>query len=149
MAKPKTILISIPIILLATGILYYFIPSELAPAEDSGAIMAPIMAPTSANINYIKKYTQMVEPIFNSVPEKENFAIINGHPTVNMGFSLLLLKPWSERKRSIDQITAELMPKLWSIPGIMIFPINPPNIPGAGHGSPIQIELQILGHYKK
>ncbi len=145
----KKTLTLVPIILMLTGFLYYFIPSELAPQEDPGYIIAPIMAPTSANIDYVQKYTKMVEPLFKNVPEKENYLLVNGYPTTNLGFSFLTLKPWSERKRGVDQIIAELFPKLWSNPGVMVFPVNPSRLPGAGNGDPLQIEIQTLGDYNK
>ncbi len=143
----KKVLSLVPTILLATGILYYFIPSELAPQEDPGYIAAPIMAPTSANISYTDKYARMVEPFIKKIPELDNYLIVDGHEAVNAGVAIVLLKPWSERKRSVDQIVAELLPKLWSIPGIIAFPINPSSLPGAGNGAPIRIELQTLGDY--
>ena len=149
----KKILAIIPIVLLATGVLYYFIPSELAPLEDGGYIYAPIMAPTSANIEYTEKYAKIVESFFAKVPEADNYLIVNGHGSTgsapNFGIGILILKPWSERKRSVDEIITDLFPKLWTIPGVITFPMNPSNLPGAGSGSPIQIELQTLGDYTK
>ncbi|MBU0745122.1 MAG: efflux RND transporter permease subunit [Gammaproteobacteria bacterium] len=145
----KKVLSIVPIVLIATGVLYYFIPSELAPAEDQGYVVAPIMAPTSANIDYTQKYTKMIEPYFEKIPEAQNYLIVNGHPNPNLGISILTLKPWSERKRSVDKIISELFPELWAIPGIIAFPTNPSGLPGAGNGDPIVIELQTLGNYDK
>lgn len=145
----KKILSLVPAVLIATGALYYFIPSELAPPEDPGYIVAPIMAPTSANIDYTQKYAKMLEPFLKKIPEMESYLIVSGNDAVNLGVAIIALKPWSERKRGVDQITAELLPKLWSIPGIITFPFNPSSLPGAGHGDPIQIELQTLGDYSK
>jgi len=149
----KKIISIVPIILIATAVLYYMIPSELAPKEDQGFIVTPIMAPTSANIEYTEKYSKMIEPYFSAIPEAQSYIIINGSSfgsqSPNTGLAVLILKPWSERTRSVDQIIAELSPKLWTIPGIIAFPINPSSLPGAGIGSPIKIELQKIGDYKQ
>lgn len=145
----KKVLSIIPIVFILGSALYFFIPSELAPAEDSGIIFSPIIAPTSANIEYTQKYSKMVESFYSKVPEAEGYLVVNGRGAPNMGISLLMLKPWSERKRSVDQIIAELFPKFWSIPGIRAFPINPSSLPGAGGGAPIQIEIQTMGDYNK
>lgn len=144
----KKVLSIVPIILVITGVLYSFIPSELAPAEDQGFIMAPIVAPTSANINYMQKYSKMVESYLAKVPESETHLVINGYQSANFGISIAILKSWSERKRTADEIIAELFPQLWTIPGVIAFPINPSNLPGTAEGGgPIQIELQSLGDY--
>lgn len=151
----KKILALLPLILTACGLLYYFIPSELAPAEDQGYIISPIMAPTSANIDYTQKYSKMIEPYFAKIPETQSYLIVNGtgggttSTSPNLGIAVLILKSWSERKRTVDQIIADLFPRLWSIPGIIAFPVNPSSLPGAGTGDPIAIELQTFGDYNK
>lgn len=149
----KKILSILPFVLVATGFLYYFIPSELAPLEDQGYLVAPIMAPTSANIEYTQKYSKMIAPYFTKIPEATNYLIVNGTSngvtSPNLGVSFLVFKPWSERKITVDQIISELFPKLWSIPGIIVFPINPSDLPGAEGGDPIKIELQTIGDYNK
>jgi multidrug efflux pump len=150
----KKVLSVVPLVLVIICILYRIIPSELAPPEDRGYLFAPIIAPTSANINYTHKYSKIIESYFSRIPEAENYLIVNGvgngSHSPNLGIAALILKPWSERKRSIDQIITELFPKLYTIPGILAFPINPPSLPGAGgSGSPIRIELQTYGDYKQ
>ncbi|MDR1057258.1 MAG: efflux RND transporter permease subunit [Coxiellaceae bacterium] len=143
----------IPIVLITTGALYYFIPSELAPSEDQGYLFSPIMAPASANINYMHKYSKVIESYFAKVPETEGYLVVNGvgsgSRSPHLGISVLILKPWAERKRNVDQIIAELFPKLYTIPGVLAFPINPSGLPGAGSGDPIKIELQTYGDYEK
>ena len=41
-------------------------------------------------------------------------------------------RPWSERKRTVFQILPEIQQKLQRIPGIRIFPVTPPALPGGG-----------------
>lgn len=149
----RKILGVIPFVLTACALLYYFIPSELAPSEDQGYLVSPIVAPTSANIDYTQKYSKMIEQYFSKVPEAQSYLIVNGTDSnttsPNLGISILTLKTWSERKRTVDQIIADLFPKLWSIPGIFAFPVNPSSLPGAGQGDPVEIELQTLGDYNQ
>lgn len=147
LAHRKKVLYIIPIIFTLTIALYYFIPSELAPAEDGGYVMTPMLAPTSANVDYTKKYSQIVENFFTKIPEAENYLIVNGNGAPNTALGLLVLKSWGERSRSVDKIISELLPKFWSIPGIYAFPINPSSLPGSNGNSPVQIELQTLGDY--
>lgn len=83
----KKVLSIIPVVFSLCSIMYYFIPSELAPAEDSGCILTPIIAPTSANVEYTQKYSKMLGPIFSKIPEVENYLIVNGQ---GPGGSLLI-----------------------------------------------------------
>lgn len=150
--RKKAIMI-IPAVLLVTYGLHFFIASELAPSEDSGSIMVPVIAPTSANIDYTTKYTNLLMPIYKQIPELSSYLIVNGGgsqtSSPSTAFSAIILKPWSERKRNIDQIIQQIFPQIWSIPGIIAFPINPPNLPGIGGKSmPIDIALQTTGDYK-
>lgn len=150
----KKVMLIIPAILILTYILHFFIASELAPIEDGGSIMVPVIAPTSANIDYTTKYTKLLEPIYKNVPEMQSYLVVNGggSQTANpsTAFSVMILTPWSERKRSADKIIQEVFPKIWSIPGILAFPINPPNLPGIGGKSmPIDIAIQSTGDYKE
>ena len=48
------------------------------------------------------------------------------------GFGGLVLKPWGERKRTVFQIMPEVQQKLQPIPGIQMFPVTPPALPGGG-----------------
>ena len=50
----------------------------------------------------------------------------------NSGFGGMVLKPWDERKRTVFQILPEVQQKLQAIPGIQIFPVTPPALPGGG-----------------
>ncbi len=51
-----------------------------------------------------------------------------------------MTKPWSERKRTTEEIAAELFPKTGAIAGLQVIPITPAPLPG---GSNFPIELVI------
>jgi multidrug efflux pump len=50
----------------------------------------------------------------------------------NSGFGGMVTKPWGERKRTIFKIMPEVQQKLQEIPGIQMFPVAPPALPGGG-----------------
>lgn len=142
------IIILIPVLLCGSYILYKFIPSELAPKEDLGVIMVVGDGPTAANLSYTEKYGKMLEPIFNQVAEKDNYLIVSGDSgKANELFSFLALKPWSERKRSSDQIVEELTPKIQAITGMQLFPFIENSIPIPGSEMPISMIIQTTGSY--
>ena len=68
-----------------------------------------------------------------------------GGGTANQGRIGVDLKPRAERKRSVDQIMADLRPKLAQVPGVRVFMVNQPpiNLGGQGGGrSTYQFTLQ-------
>lgn len=144
-----------PMVLLAIFIyfgcyfLYTTLPSELAPHEDQGAILTFVTAPTSANLAYIEKYTGQLQQIYEKLPEKEGIIMINGVPASNNAISYLVLKPWSERTRSVDEIIPTLYPKLANIAGINAFALNLPPLPGTSGHSPIEFVLKSSGSYEE
>jgi len=48
------------------------------------------------------------------------------------GFGGMVVKPWGQRKRTIFQILPEVAQKLGAIPGVQVFPVTPPALPGGG-----------------
>jgi multidrug efflux pump len=61
---------------------------------------------------------------------------------VTTALSFVSLKPWSERKRKQQEITAELAPKMFGLPGVMAFPINPPSLGQSFRNPPVQFVVQ-------
>lgn len=144
----KFIVIAIPTIIALCFVLYKFIPSELAPLEDLGAIFVIASGPTSANLSFIEKYTKNFERIFASIPEKTGSLIVNGVPSSNSAFAFIALKPWSQRHRTVDQIIPTLFPQMMQITGIQAFPINESSIPIPGGFMPINLVVQSMGSYQ-
>lgn len=146
--KRKVVFMIIPAVLLLSAIIAIFIKSELVPQEDGGYILVVGMGPTSANIDYTTNATKKFDAIYKTVPEIVSNLAVNGDPSPNSAFSVAILKPWSQRHRTANDLIAYLQPKLWAIPEIMAFPINPPNVPGA-NGSPIMMVLESIGDYNR
>jgi multidrug efflux pump len=109
--------------------LYLFSPAELAPNEDQGVVFGAIDVPPNATLEQLRPYTSQVHESFSSIPEfYQSFQIT--FPT--QGFGGALMKPWSERKRSIFPIQAELSGKTATIAGIRAPVFLPAALPSAG-----------------
>jgi len=104
-------------------------PVELAPNEDQGVIFGIVDAAANSTLDQTSRYTAAVNQVFFSIPET-NFTFQLTRP--NSGFSGMVVKPWEQRKRNIFQILPEVQHKLQSIPGIRIFPVLRPSLPGGG-----------------
>jgi multidrug efflux pump len=114
-----------------------FSKSELAPTEDQGFIFGIVKAPANATLDQVTLFSDEINKAFMSAPEVANTFQVS-MPTG--GFGGLVTKPWNERKRTTEQIAAELFPKTGSIAGLQVIPVTPPPLPG---GSTFPIELVI------
>jgi len=104
-------------------------PTELAPAEDQGVIFGIMNTGANNTLDQTSRYASAAGEAFRSVPETDfTFQITN--PT--SGFGGLVVKPWSERQRSVFKILPEVQAKLGTIPGIQMFAVTPPALPGGG-----------------
>jgi multidrug efflux pump len=117
------------VLMLLTVPLYMMSPSELAPNEDQGVVFGAIDVPPNATIEQLTPYTEQVQRIFASVPEfDQSFQIT--FPTT--GFGGALMKPWSERDRSIFPIQYELSEKSAAVAGLRAPMFLPPALPSPG-----------------
>lgn len=147
------VLIIAAVIYTSCYLLYSTLPTELAPTEDQGAVMAIATGPSSANLNYTLKYTAEIEKIFKSVPEGIGYGFINGYgggtAAPNQAFGFLVLKPWDKRKRTAQQIIDSLYPQFFGITGLRAFPFNIPSLPDAGGFTPVEFVLKTTQSYQE
>jgi len=102
---------------------------ELAPMEDQGVIFGILDSSANSTIDQNVHFANAVNDILMRVPERE-FTFQITMP--NSGFSGLVTKPWNERHRTVFQILPEVQAKLQALPGVRIFPVTPPALPGGG-----------------
>ena len=129
---------------------------EFIPTSDRGTIMTFSRAPEGSTIDYTDRYQRMAEDIVLDTPEVEKtFSVValgRGAPgQVTDGAMFTTLHPWENRERSQQAVVDELRGRMWNIPGMTSFPINPPAL-SQGEGHPISLVLQgpdatELAHY--
>jgi multidrug efflux pump len=107
--------------------LFTQLKAELSPEEDRSLFLAFVIAPEGSSMQYTDSYMHAVEEMAKGIPEIDTmFAVVapgleRPNP-VNLGIAFSVLKPWDERKRSQQQITKELGPKLYGgLPGALSF----------------------------
>ena len=109
---------------------YMFSQRELAPAEDQGVVFGVIQASPNSTIDQTNLYTNEVYDVYHSFPESQSiFQITNP----NGGFGGMVTKPWSERKKTAQQLLVESTGPLSKIAGIRVIPLTPPPLPGGGN----------------
>jgi multidrug efflux pump len=125
--------------------MYMFSPQELAPPEDQSVLFGGITAPANASADQKRYYAQAMEKVFFTTPERAFTFQILFPPSAGAafgfdGFSGMVVNPWEDRKRSVFEILPELQGKLSQIPGLEIFAITPPALPG-GSNFPVEFVL--------
>lgn len=91
----------------AGGLFFYTkLQRELTPAEDRGIFTANLIAPIGATPEYLKLYSYDMEQMILKIPEIDR----TFHRTGDGGraFVFATLKPWEERTRTTQEITAQL-----------------------------------------
>ena len=108
---------------------YMFSQQELAPVEDQGVVFGIVQAAPNSTLDQTTLFTTKVYEVYKSFPEAgATFQITS--PTG--GFSGMVTKPWSERKKTTEQLLVEAAGKLSEIPGIRVIPMTPAPLPGGG-----------------
>ena len=109
---------------------YMFSQRELAPSEDQGVVFGVIQSSANSTLDQTNLFTREVYDVYHSFPENEStFQITNP----GGGFGGMVTKPWSERKKTAQQLLVESAGPLSQIAGIRVIPLTPPPLPGGGN----------------
>ena len=128
------------------GWVFTDLKSELAPVEDRGILIGITIAPEGATMAYTDKYARAIEGLYSKIPEVKTYFMVvapgleRPNP-VNFALSFVSLKPWEERQRKQQQIAQELAPKMFGLPGVLSFPINPPSLGQSFRNPAVQFVL--------
>jgi multidrug efflux pump len=109
--------------------LFKMSPTELAPAEDQGVIFGIMNTGANNTLDQTSHYAAAAGKEFRSLPETD-FTFQITRPT--SGFGGLVVKPWTERERSVFKMIPEVQQKLGAVPGVQMFAVTPPALPGGG-----------------
>jgi len=120
-------------------VFYLMSPTELAPKEDQGIIFGVVSPPPNASVEQVTYYTEKAFDVFKSIPEMEQTFQIT---EAGFGFGGMLVKPWSQRKRTVFQIEPEVAGALSKITGVQHPAFLPDPLPAAGQ---FPVEFLVLG----
>ena len=125
------------LIVLLIGPFYMLSRKELAPSEDQGVVFTIAQASANSTLDQTRLFATKMNQVFQSFPEADGtFQIMS--PTG--GFGGMVTKPWSERKKSSEQLRLEASAELGKIPGVRFIPLTPPPLPGGG-GFPVDFAV--------
>ena len=127
-ARPAVYIIWIVLSVLTVP-LFMFANKELAPSEDQGVVFGFVQSDANASIDQRSFYADEVNDLLMKVKEKDRTFQIT---SLDQSITGLVLKPWSERKRTVFQIQPEVQARVNSVPGVKAFMSLPPALPGGG-----------------
>ena len=137
--RPAVLAFSV-VILLATGVLYRFVPKGFIPTEDTGQIQGTTETLEGSSYESMRDHQVAVAEILRNDPNVGHFMSSVGGGTMNQGRLNIRLKPRGERLPA-DEVMRGLMPKLNSVPGIRTYLSLPPAIRVGGRSTKTQYQF--------
>ena len=121
----------------------------MIPSEDLGLVRLSIMLPQGSSKASTDKVLYKVKDLLGDIPEISSMTLVSGY---NMtagqgpagGNAVISLKPWSERERTADEVTAEINRRLQTMTEADVRAFTPPTLPGYGNTG--GFELYVLDH---
>jgi HAE1 family hydrophobic/amphiphilic exporter-1 len=117
------------VILVATGLLFWFTPKGLFPTDDTGQLLVTTEAAEGVSYDDLVQHQAEVAAAIKKDPDVH--AVTSSVGTLfaaNQGQMTIDLKPIDERKRSADQIARDLTAATANVKDIATFIENPPAI---------------------
>ena len=138
--RPAVIIFAL-LVFISLPFLFKFIPSELAPKEDKGVLMMLSKAPANANLDFVENSMRLVTSEIAKQPEVESSLAMSGIPNANQAFGIAIMKPWSQREKSPDDLSKTLTPAFSMIPSVATVTFQRPELPGSSGGLPVQFVI--------
>lgn len=109
--------------------MFMFSSKELAPQEDQSIVFGILDSPANATLEQTAFFAEQANRVFMDVPETDfTFQITQSAG----GFAAMAAVPWEQRERTVFDLLPGLTQELGAIPGIQMFPVAPPALPGGG-----------------
>ncbi len=133
------------------GLMFLNLPNELVPPEDRGRVTVRVQGPEGAGFDYTRQIMLGLEPIlaeYREAGEVESFLVSApgfGGGSFNSGNAVMVLKDWSERTRSADEIAQEINGKLRDQVDAQVNASTPGAFQRGGGGGGNSIDLVVTG----
>lgn len=133
----------------ASVLLFKFVPSELAPPEDRGVFFASVVGPEGAGFDYTVGQIQQVEEVLlKQVGEGKPMQRVNTRVPGGFGASeemhtaqaIVFLQDWDKRDVSTDDVVQQVRKDLGVLTGVRVNPQVRTGLTRGG-GQPFQIVL--------
>jgi multidrug efflux pump len=128
--RDRPVVLALWAIVVALAVPFYlFSMKELAPVEDQGVVFGIVQSSANSTLDQTRLFAPEINRVYESFPETgATFQILG--PTG--GFGGMVTKPWSERRKTTEQLLVESAAGLSKIPGVRVIPMTPAPLPGGG-----------------
>ena len=135
--------VSVVVLLVIVKIL----PTGFVPSEDSGSVMGMITLPPGSSLERADSLANNVVAIIEEMDEVDHVLKLSGMSLMNgMGSSyastVIKLKPWGDRKRTSQEVSAILTEKTKSIQDATFLFTVAPTLQGFGLSTGVDLRLQ-------
>jgi HAE1 family hydrophobic/amphiphilic exporter-1 len=138
--------------LAATVYMYTHVPTAFVPTEDQGYFLILVQTPPGASLSYTSDFADRGAAIVAKDPDVfGTFSVMGfslaGGSSPNSGIIFAPLKPVDDRTKlgaghTAHDIVGRLAPRLFGVPGGILFAAEPPAIQGIGTVGGFQFILQ-------
>ncbi|QLB21440.1 transporter [Vespertiliibacter pulmonis] len=125
------------------------LPTELAPSEDRGILMAIANGPSNVNLDYIQDIMVPFANETQKIPEVSATQIMPGYPSSNSAFALLPLVDWSERTRSQTEVLGAINQIIQRVAEVSIMAFPVPEISTGESDLPFSLVITTANDYTK
>ncbi len=140
--------LAVLVLLLSSMLVWlYFnkIPREFDPGEDRGIFILVVQGPEGASFENTQSVLLDIErrlqpQVGGESLETVLFRLPGFFGGVNSGLGLIVLKPWEDRKKTGDQVMADVQAMLADIPGMQIYSFMRKPL-AAASGQPLEIVI--------
>ena len=144
----RSTMLFLAVVMALTFWLFKIVPKGFIPSEDRSQIFALTEAAEDISWDSMQRHQQALAEIVRRDPSVESFMSSAGARAgsitgSNSGVLFIRLKPRSERQLTVDEIIAELRPKLADVPGIRVFMQNLPPIQIGGRLTKSQYQFTL------
>ncbi|MET0369845.1 MAG: efflux RND transporter permease subunit [Sphingobium sp.] len=146
--RPLVPLVVVALFLGIAGACFTFLPTELAPAEDTGVIDGQVSAPEGTGFDRMKAYMIKLEADMKPLSEKGILKVNNLRAPAGFGASddfnsgniIAFLRPWEDRSVTTAQVADMINKTIANQPGVR-GNVAPRSGLGRGRGLPLNVVL--------
>ena len=146
--RPAVAIVALLVFLGAAGALFLALPTELAPAEDTGVIDGQISAPEGTGFDRMKAYMQSIEDDLRPLLKDGSLKVLNMRTPGGFGSSddfnggniIAFLRPWEDRTITTAQVADRINKIIADQPGVR-GNVSPRSGLARGRGLPVNIVL--------
>jgi hydrophobic/amphiphilic exporter-1 (mainly G- bacteria), HAE1 family len=152
--RPLTMLVFVGV-LAATCWMFMIIPKGFIPDQDTDQLQAITEAAQGTSYDQMVEYQRRIAQIIADDPNVDALMSSVGGATAstiggpNYGQIVAHLKPRAKRQYGVERLIDELRPKLATVPGMRVFPQNPPTIRIGGQVSKSLYQFSLYSPDKK